>query len=79
MSSPDSGYGALPAGVERVLAPNPSVMTGAGTNTFLVADEAGGAVVVIDPGPDIPDHLRRIADEVGRRGAARRLPTIPWP
>ena len=73
MSSPDSGYGALPAGVERVLAPNPSVMTGAGTNTFLVADEAGGAVVVIDPGPDIPDHLRRIADEVGRRGAAQAI------
>ena len=73
MSTPESEYGPLPAGVVRILAPNPSVMTGPGTNTFLVADEAAGAVVVIDPGPDIPDHLRRIADEVGRRGAARAI------
>ena len=74
MSAPESdSYEALPAGVARILAPNPSVMTGPGTNTFLVADEAAGAVVVIDPGPDIPDHLRRIADEVGRRGAARAI------
>ena len=76
MSTPASDaadYGPLPAGVARILAPNPSVMTGPGTNTFLVADEAAGAVVVIDPGPDIPDHLRRIADEVGKRGKARAI------
>lgn len=73
MSTPASDYGPLPAGVARILAPNPSVMTGPGTNTFLVADEAAGDVVVIDPGPDIPEHLRRIAAEVGRRGAARAI------
>ena len=76
MSTPASDaadYGPLPAGVARILAPNPSVMTGPGTNTFLVADEAAGAVVVIDPGPDIPDHLRRIAAEVGKRGKARAI------
>ncbi|HET9978989.1 MAG TPA: MBL fold metallo-hydrolase [Ktedonobacterales bacterium] len=76
MSTPASdydAYGALPAGVARILAPNPSVMTGPGTNTFLVADETAGAVVVIDPGPDMPDHLRRIAAEVGSRGAARAI------
>ena len=63
----------LPEGVELLLAPNPSLMTGAGTNTFLVADDAAGEVVVIDPGPDIPDHLRAIADAVAARGRARAI------
>ena len=63
----------LPAGVELLLAPNPSLMTGSGTNTFLVADDATGEAVVIDPGPDIPDHLRAIADAVAARGRARAI------
>ncbi len=42
----------VPAGVEVVLAPNPSFMTGPGTNTFLVWDE-DGSCIVIDPGPQI--------------------------
>jgi glyoxylase-like metal-dependent hydrolase (beta-lactamase superfamily II) len=44
--------------VERILAPNPSVMTGPGTNTW-VASSAGEAIVV-DPGPIIPGHLKAI-------------------
>lgn len=73
MSSAASRFGALPPGVERILAPNPSIMTGPGTNTFLVADDTAGEVIVIDPGPDIPDHLHRIAEEVSGRGAARAI------
>lgn len=69
MSAPDT----FPAGVERVLAPNPSLMTGPGTNTFLVADDAAGEVVVIDPGPDMPEHLRHIADAVARHGTAQAI------
>jgi glyoxylase-like metal-dependent hydrolase (beta-lactamase superfamily II) len=43
--------------VRRIVAPNPGVMTGAGTNTYLVGiDEA----VVIDPGPDDDSHLEAI-------------------
>ncbi|MFC3169611.1 MBL fold metallo-hydrolase [Paracoccus fontiphilus] len=41
----------------RILAPNPSPLTGPGTNTFLLGGEG---VAVIDPGPDDPGHLAAI-------------------
>jgi len=44
--------------VRRLTAPNPSVMTGPGTNAYLVGDEM---VAVVDPGPDDDGHLARIA------------------
>lgn len=45
--------------VRRILAPNPSVMTGRGTNTYLVGDPTG-LQAVIDPGPDDDPHLDAI-------------------
>jgi glyoxylase-like metal-dependent hydrolase (beta-lactamase superfamily II) len=52
--------------VLRILAPNPSVYTLEGTNTWIVgADPA----VVIDPGPDLPPHLDEVARAAGRVGA----------
>lgn len=53
------------AGVTRVVAPNPSVMTGPGTNTYLVGDPA--EVVVVDPGPDDDDHLAAVLSALGGR------------
>lgn len=56
----------LPDGVALILAPNPSLMTGPGTNTYIVSD--GGESAVIDPGPDIAEHLTRIADTAKAHG-----------
>lgn len=50
--------------VRRIVAPNPSVMTGPGTNTYLVGNEA---VAVIDPGPTNPSHI----DAILEAGAGR--------
>ncbi len=47
----------LAPGVRRLLAPNPSMMTGPGTNTYLFGSEE---IAVLDPGPLIVSHLRAI-------------------
>lgn len=44
----------------RVTAPNPGVMTGPGTNSYLVGASDGSAWAVIDPGPDDEAHLDRL-------------------
>jgi len=44
-------------GVWRLIAANPSPMTGPGTNTYLVGGEQ---VVIIDPGPTSPSHVNHI-------------------
>jgi glyoxylase-like metal-dependent hydrolase (beta-lactamase superfamily II) len=50
----------------RVLAPNPSVYTLEGTNTWIVGEDPA---VVIDPGPEIPAHLDEVERTAGRVGA----------
>jgi glyoxylase-like metal-dependent hydrolase (beta-lactamase superfamily II) len=45
--------------VLRLTAPNPGVMTGPGTNSYLVGEPATG-YTVIDPGPADADHLQRL-------------------
>lgn len=53
-----------------VLAPNPSPMTLDGTNTWVIAESGSPSVLVVDPGPDDEDHLRRVlgaATAGGRR------------
>ncbi len=54
----------LPA-VHRLVAPNPSVMTGPGTNTYLLGDKN---ITVLDPGPDTPAHLDAIASAIAQLG-----------
>jgi glyoxylase-like metal-dependent hydrolase (beta-lactamase superfamily II) len=48
--------------VTRVLAPNPSVYTLDGTNTWVVGE---GPTVVIDPGPDDEAHLTEVGVAAG--------------
>lgn len=49
--------GALSPLVRRIVAANPTVMTGPGTNTYLVGIDE---VAVIDPGPDDAGHIESI-------------------
>lgn len=58
MSAPEPGTVQCPApGLRCILAPNPSAMTLHGTNSYILGE---GAVAVIDPGPDDPDHLNAL-------------------
>lgn len=45
--------------VARLTAPNPGVMTGPGTNAYIVGDPHSG-YIVIDPGPADPAHQERL-------------------
>ncbi len=55
---------ALLKNVMRLTAPNPGVMTGPGTNSYLVGDASTG-YIAIDPGPLDMDHLQRLHDAAG--------------
>ena len=57
MDAPYAIVEQLEPGIARLLARNPSPFTYFGTQTYLVGDEE---LVVIDPGPDLPDHVEAI-------------------
>ena len=48
----------LAPNLQRIVAPNPSPLTGPGTNTYIAG--RGPSFVVIDPGPDDTTHIDRI-------------------
>ena len=50
----------LSARLIRVTAPNGSMMTGPGTNTYLLGGGADNEWAVIDPGPAIDEHVQAI-------------------
>ncbi|MDH3305186.1 MAG: MBL fold metallo-hydrolase [Gammaproteobacteria bacterium] len=52
----------LGPGLRRLVAPNPSMMTGPGTNTYLFGKKY---VAVLDPGPVIASHLEMIQGYAG--------------
>ena len=62
--------------VQRLTAPNPSAMTGPGTNSYLVGEPATG-YIAIDPGPNDAAHLERLwaaaRDEQGVGGDIRMI------
>ncbi|HZZ87207.1 MAG TPA: MBL fold metallo-hydrolase [Caulobacteraceae bacterium] len=48
--------------IRRVIADNPGPFTYKGTGTYIIGK--AGSVAVIDPGPDLPEHLQAIKDAV---------------
>lgn len=69
MDAPYAKLEALEPGIARVLAHNPSAFTYYGTQTYLLGERE---LVVIDPGPDLPEHL----DALGQAIAGRRVAAI---
>jgi glyoxylase-like metal-dependent hydrolase (beta-lactamase superfamily II) len=59
--------------VHRVLADNPSAFTYTGTQTYLVGDGRGYAI--IDPGPDLADHVEGILAAIGTAPVIAIMPT----
>ena len=59
--------------VSHVLAPNPGPFTFKGTGVYLVG--AGESVAVIDPGPDMPEHLSALKRVIGERRISHILIT----
>jgi glyoxylase-like metal-dependent hydrolase (beta-lactamase superfamily II) len=57
----------LEDGVGRLLARNPSPFTYFGTQTYLVGNDE---LVVIDPGPDLPEHVEAIVNALDGRSLA---------
>jgi glyoxylase-like metal-dependent hydrolase (beta-lactamase superfamily II) len=51
-----------------VLAPNPNVMTLDGTNTWVLREPGARRSVVVDPGPEILEHLDAVAESAGEVG-----------
>ena len=43
--------------IKKITAPNPSVFTGKGTNTYLIGNKD---ITLIDPGPNIQEHIDEI-------------------
>jgi len=62
----------LANGLACVLAPNPSMMTHWGTNTYLLGHDT---LAVIDPGPDDPAHRAALINAIGGRPVSHVLVT----
>jgi len=50
--------------VRRLTAPNPGMMTGPGTNSYIVGTTE---LALIDPGPEIESHIAALIEAVGSR------------
>jgi len=57
----------LEPGIARVLAHNPSAFTYFGTQTYVIGDDE---VAVVDPGPDLPEHLDALERAISGRPVA---------
>lgn len=76
---PDTGVGPVPVpgepvvlapGLVRLTAPNPGLMTGPGTNSYLIGSTE---LAAIDPGPADEGHLAALLAAVEARGTLRSI------
>jgi glyoxylase-like metal-dependent hydrolase (beta-lactamase superfamily II) len=76
---PDTGVGPVPVpgepvelapGLVRLTAPNPGLMTGPGTNSYLIGSDE---LALIDPGPADESHLAATLAAVEARGTLRTI------
>jgi glyoxylase-like metal-dependent hydrolase (beta-lactamase superfamily II) len=64
MDAPYASLEVLEPGIARLLAHNPSPFTFTGTQSYFAGE---AEVVVIDPGPDLPEHIDAILAALGGR------------
>ena len=64
MAAPYAKLETLEPGIARVLAHNPSAFTYYGTQTYLVGQNE---VAIIDPGPNLPEHIDAIVAAIAGR------------
>jgi glyoxylase-like metal-dependent hydrolase (beta-lactamase superfamily II) len=67
MDAPYAKVEQVEPGIARLLAHNPSAFTYYGTQSYLVGERE---VAVIDPGPDLPEHLDALEAAIGDRALA---------
>lgn len=64
MDAPYAKLEQIESGIARVLAHNPSAFTYYGTQTYLLG---AAEVAVVDPGPDLPEHVDALVEAIGGR------------
>jgi glyoxylase-like metal-dependent hydrolase (beta-lactamase superfamily II) len=67
VDAPYSRLEQLEPGIARVLARNPSAFTFFGTQSYVLGETE---VAVVDPGPDLPDHVEALVEAIGGRPVA---------
>ncbi len=67
MDAPYARLEQLEPGIARVLAHNPSAFTYFGTQTYVLGTDE---VALVDPGPDLPEHLDALEAAIGGRPVA---------
>jgi glyoxylase-like metal-dependent hydrolase (beta-lactamase superfamily II) len=67
MDAPYAKLEELEPGIARVLAHNPSAFTYYGTQTYLIGTNE---VAIIDPGPDLPEHVAALEKAIAERPVA---------
>lgn len=67
MDAPYAMLEQVEPGIARVLAHNPSAFTYTGTQTYIVGTDE---LAVIDPGPELPEHVDALVEAIGGRHVA---------